>query len=202
MATGRISARNTPHGRGKRAVFMDRDGVLIKEVNYLSRLEDMEVIPGTASGVAELRRAGFKVIVISNQSAVARGLLSLSGLSKITRVLRADLLHENSDARLDAVYYCPHHPDFGPSCACRKPGIALILKAQKRFNVDLESSYFIGDTSVDMLAAKNAGCVPILVRTGKAGKDGLHQVKPKMICMNLLDAARWILSEAAIPQAT
>lgn len=177
-----------------RAVFMDRDGVLIKEVNYLSRLEDMKLIPGAASSIACLRKAGFKTIVISNQSAVARGLLTLSGLGKITRALRADLLRENPKARLDGIYYCPHHPDFGSSCSCRKPGIALILKAQKKFKIDLQSSYFIGDTSVDMLAAKTAGCIPVLVKTGKAGKDGRHSAQPKKTCKNLADAARWILS--------
>ena len=177
-----------------RAVFMDRDGVLIKEVNYLSRLEDMKLIPMAAQSIAKLRAAGFKTIVISNQSAVARGFLSLSDLGRITRVLRSDLLKQNSSAKLDAIYYCPHHPDFDKPCACRKPGIELILKAQKRFKIDLKSSYFIGDTSVDMLAAKNAGCVPLLVKTGKAGKDGLHKAKPRKVCKNLAVATRWILS--------
>jgi D-glycero-D-manno-heptose 1,7-bisphosphate phosphatase len=196
MVTGSKSGRKAQHECGKRAVFMDRDGVLIKEVNYLSRLEDMELIPGAAKSIAKLREAGFTVIVISNQSAVARGLLSLSRLAKITRVLRAELLNKNSAARLDAVYYCPHHPEFGSSCACRKPGIALILKAQKRFKLDLTSSYFIGDTSADILTATNAGCVPVLVKTGQGGRDGLHKAKPKKICKDILDAAKWILSDA------
>lgn len=175
---------------------MDRDGVIIKEVNYLCRVEDMKLISGVPGAIAHLRRAGFYVIVISNQSAVARGLLSLSNLNKITRILRKGLLQKNPEARLDAVYYCPHHPDFGPPCDCRKPGIALILQAQKKFKLDLRSSYFVGDTSADMLAAQKAGCVPILVRTGKGGRDNIHRMAPRKICKNLTEAARWILSGA------
>ena len=181
--------------RGNKAVFMDRDGVIVKEVNYLSRVEDMTVIPGAADAIAKLREAGFKAIVISNQSAVARGLLSLSGLSEITRALRAELLKKNPAARLDAVYYCPHHPDFDRPCVCRKPGIGLILKAKKKFNIDLKSSYFVGDSSADILAARRAGCVPLLVKTGKAGKDGIYREKPQKTFKSLSEAATWILRQ-------
>jgi D-glycero-D-manno-heptose 1,7-bisphosphate phosphatase len=181
--------------RENKAVFMDRDGVIIKEVNYLSRVEDMTVIPGVADAIAKLREAGFKAIIISNQSAVARGLLSLSGLKEITRVLRADLLKQNLAAKLDAVYYCPHHPDFDKSCACRKPEIGLILKAQKKFNIDLKSSYFIGDSSVDIFAARRAGCIPLLVRTGKAGKDGLYHEKPQKTFKSFPEAVSWVLRQ-------
>ncbi len=174
---------------------MDRDGVIVKEVNYLARVEDMTVIAGVADAIAKLREAGFKAIIISNQSAVARGLLSLSGLKEITRVLRARLLDQNPRARLDAVYYCPHHPDFDKSCDCRKPETGLILKAQKKFNIDLKSSYFVGDSSVDILAARRSGCVPLLVKTGKAGKDGLYLEKPRKIFKSFPTAAGWILRQ-------
>ncbi len=178
-----------------RAVFVDRDGVLNEEVDYLSRIEDLKLISGVADGIASLRAHGFKVIVISNQSAVARGRLSFSGLQKITRALRKELKRENSKARLDAVYYCPHHPDFGKPCACRKPQIGLIFKAQKKFNIDLKSSYFVGDSSADILAGHRAGCVPLLVKTGKGGKDGIYKAKPKKVFRNLLEASRWILKQ-------
>ncbi len=184
----------SPRERKNRAVFMDRDGVIIKEVNYLSRLEDMKIISGVADSIAKLRKAGFKMIVISNQSAVARGRLSLFKLHKITRVLLQMIREKNSKACIDAVYYCPHHPDFGKPCSCRKPGIGLLLKAQKKFNIDLKSSYFVGDSSADILTARRAGCVPLLVKTGKGGKDGLYKAKPKKIFKNLSEASRWILT--------
>ncbi len=178
-----------------RAVFVDRDGVLNEEVDYLSKVEDLKLISGSGEAVARLRAKGFKVIVISNQSAVARGRLSLSGLEIITRALRRELKRENPKSRLDAVYYCPHHPDFGKPCSCRKPEIGLIKKAQKKFNLDLRSSYFVGDSSADILAAHRAGCAPLLVKTGKGGKDGIYKAKPKKIFKNLLEASRWILKQ-------
>ncbi len=178
-----------------RAVFLDRDGVLNEEVDYLSQIEDLRLIAGVPAAIARLRAHGFKMIVISNQSAVARGRLSLFKLHKITRVLLQMIREKNSKACIDAVYYCPHHPDFGKPCSCRKPGIGLLLKAQKKFNIDLKSSYFVGDSSADILTARRAGCVPLLVKTGKGGKDGLYKAKPKKIFKNLSEASRWILKQ-------
>lgn len=173
---------------GQRAVFLDRDGVIIAEVNYLRRVEQMRVLRGTPEGISLLRRAGFKVIVISNQSAVARGYVTRRALEGIHKELRRRLKAEG--AALDAVYFCPHHPDA--ACRCRKPALGMIKAAQKRFKIDLKNSFFIGDSTTDMKTAFNAGCAGILVRTGKGGRDGNYRVKPHRKCRNLFAAARWI----------
>lgn len=178
---------------GQRAVFLDRDGVIIAEVNYLRRVEQLRVLRGTPEGISLLRRAGFKVIVISNQSGVARGYVTRKALEGIHKELRRRLKVEG--AALDAVYYCPHHPD--EACRCRKPALGMIEAAQKRFKIDLKKSFFIGDSTSDMKTARNAGCAGVLVRTGKGGRDGRHRAAPVGRCRNLLAAARWIIRREA-----
>lgn len=172
----------------QRAVFLDRDGVIIAEVNYLRNIRQMRVLSGAAAGISLLRRAGFKIVVISNQSAVGRGYLTRRALEGIHRDLRRRL--KSDGAMLDAVYYCPHHPD--EACECRKPALGMIESAQKRFRIDLKRSFFIGDSTTDMKTASNAKCAGVLVRTGKGGRDGRYRVKPARICRNLFMAARWI----------
>lgn len=178
---------------GQSAVFLDRDGVIIAEVNYLRRVEQMRVLRGSAAGISLLKRAGFKVVMISNQSAVARGYLTRPALEGIHRELQRRLRAER--AALDGVYYCPHHPD--DACRCRKPGLGMIKAAQKRFKIDLKNSFFIGDSTADMQTARNAGCAGVLVRTGKGGRDGRFRAGPVRRCRNLYTAARWITRQGA-----
>ena len=185
-------------GRSKnRAVFLDRDGVIIKEVNYLRRPEQMRIIPGAAGAIARLRRAGFKVVVVSNQSVIARGHLTRRGLDVIHRLLRRELLRRG--ARLNAIYYCPHHPRVGlrVKCGCRKPAIGMLKAAARRFKLDLKACAMVGDMTVDLRTARNAGCAAILVRTGKGGRDGRYKAKPDAVCRNLGAAASWILRHTA-----
>lgn len=174
-----------PRAGKARAVFVDRDGVLNEEVDYLSRVEDLALIPGSAEAVRELRAAGFKVIVISNQSGVARGYFDQAALDKITAALEKEIA-------VDAIYYCVHLPDA--SCACRKPNPSQILKAAEKFDIDLKKSWFVGDSTVDVQTAINAGCIPLLVKTGKAGKDGhFPDAKPAQVFPDLKAAAAYIL---------
>ena len=184
-----------PRARG-RAVFLDRDGVIVEEVNYLSSPGQLRLIPGSAGAIARLRKAGFRAVVVSNQSAVARGLLSLKGLGEIHRAL-VRLLRRRG-ARLDAIYFCPHHPRAGgrKGCGCRKPKTGMIEAAARRFRLDLSRCYLVGDSTTDIRTALNAGCRPVLVRTGKAGKDGLYRAKPEKVCRDLSRAADWILARA------
>ena len=177
------------------AVFLDRDGVIIREVNYLTHPDQLKLIKGSAEAIKELRAAGFKVIVITNQSAVARGFITIPQLGTIHKKL-GELLRRHG-ARLDAIYYCPHHPRAGRrvNCACRKPKTLMIKRAAKKFKLDLRNSYFVGDTTTDMLTAKNAGCRALLVRTGKAGKDGNYKVKAEAAFRNLASAAKRIINE-------
>ena len=175
-----------------RAVFLDRDGVIVREVDYLRRVGQLDVLPGAADAVKSLRAAGFKVIVVTNQSGVARGYLSLATLTRIHRELKARLAR--AGAKWDGLYFSPHHPD--DKHPWRKPGVGMLDAAKKRFRLDLGASFFVGDTTTDVQTARNAGCVPILVRTGKGGRDRKYpDAKPDKTCRDLAAAARWIVSQ-------
>lgn len=176
-----------------KAVFLDRDGVIIEEVNYLRHLSQMRLLPGAARAIVRLRAAGYKAVVVTNQSGVARGYVSRTGLMLIHRELRRRL--KAAGARLDGLYFCPHHPEIGRirKCRCRKPGTGMLEAAKARFKLDLKASVFVGDTTTDVRTALNAGCRAVLVRTGKAGKDGAYKAAPHKICADLSGAADWIL---------
>lgn len=174
----------------RRAVFLDRDGVLIHDAHYLTDPKRLKMIPGAARAVRRLRAAGFKAIVVSNQSGVGRGLLSLTRLHAIHRRLRRKL--KAGGARLDALYFCPHVPEA--HCACRKPKTLLIRRAARRFKLDLKVSWLVGDTTTDMRAAENAGMPGLLVRTGKGGRDGRYAVRPHACVKDLAAAAAYILA--------
>lgn len=179
--------------RKSRAAFLDRDGVIVGDVHYLCRPDQLRLLPGAARAIRRLRRAGFKAVVVSNQSGVARGYLTLKDLQGIHR--RLDLLLRSRGARLDGVYYCPHHPRIGRKgrCLCRKPKIGMLKAAARKLDLDLESCYVIGDTTTDIRTARNAGCRALLVRTGQAGKDGRYKAKPDRVFRDLAEAADWIV---------
>ena len=180
-------------GRRNRAVFLDRDGVINEEVNFLRRPEQIRLIPGSARAIARLKAAGFKVIVISNQSVIARGYVTRRGLAKIHARLRREL--KKSGARLDAIYYCPHHPRVGARlrCRCRKPKIGMLEDAARRFRLDLAECFMVGDTTVDLKTARKAGCAAILVRTGKGGRDGSYKARPDAVFDDLAAAASGLI---------
>ena len=170
-------------------MFLDRDGVLVRERDYLRDPSQLSLLPGVPRALKALRAAGLTLVVVTNQSGVARGYFSLATLGRIHRELKRRLAAKG--ARWDALYFSPHGPDSAHPW--RKPGIGMLEAARKRFGLDLKSSYFVGDTSVDVQTARNAGCVPVLVRTGKAGRDGKHpKAKPDKVCRDLAAAARWI----------
>jgi D-glycero-D-manno-heptose 1,7-bisphosphate phosphatase len=172
-------------------VFLDRDGVIVRDADYLSEIAQLKVLPGAAASMKALRAAGFKVVVVTNQSGIARGYFTLTRLAAIHRELKRRLAKDG--AKWDALYFSPHGPDSGHSW--RKPGIGMLEAAKRRFGLDLKTSYLVGDTTSDVQAARNAGCIPVLVRTGHGGKDGKHpRAKPEKICRDLAAAARWILA--------
>ncbi len=181
----------------KPAVFLDRDGVINKEVDHLNKVSDLRLLPGAARALATLNRLGFLVVVISNQGAVAKGMLTLEGLEEINCELLRRLALRG--ARIDAMYHCPHHPEatiekYRVKCVCRKPSPGMILEAAKSLNIDLKKSFFIGDTTADILAGKRAGLATILVKTGYGGRDKKHEVKPDFVARNLADAVEYIKS--------
>ncbi len=194
------AAAKTAGHRGSRAVFLDRDGVLNEEVHLLSRAEQFRLTPGAGAAVRRLNQAGLRVIVITNQSVVARGLCSEAELDQLHDALRA-LLRQDG-AAVDAVYYCPHHrdadlPRYRTDCPDRKPGTGLLLKAAEAFDLRLADCFFVGDQTGDVQTGINAGCTTILVETGFGGRDGKYDVEPDFRCANLAAAATVVLDQIA-----
>ena len=185
------------------AVFLDRDGTLNEEAGYLNHVDRMKLIDGSAEAVRLLNRHGLKTVVVSNQAGVARGYFPEELLPRLHDRLRA-LLKEQG-AELDAIYYCPHHPDVGDppykqDCDCRKPGLGMIRRAEKELSVDARRSYMVGDKISDVEFGKKAGCKSILLLTGYGkGEWEYHQSRlsdePDYIATDLLDAAKWILND-------
>ena len=150
-------------------VFLDRDGTIVEEMDFISSPDKLRLIPGSADAIREANAQGYKVIIITNQSGVARGLLSEQRLSEIHNALIAILQSHN--AHSDAIYYCPHHPQIGEppyrmDCDCRKPKIGMLTKAAQGFEIDLTQSFVIGDKMTDMQTGNNSGGTSILVLTG------------------------------------
>jgi histidinol-phosphate phosphatase family protein len=141
----------------KRAVFLDRDGVINRkaaEGQYVTRWEDFHFLPGVAEAISLLNRAGWSVIVISNQRCVAKGLLTIAELETIHQKMLEELAR--SGANLDGIYYCPH--DKESACSCRKPSPGMLLRAAREHQIDLISSWMVGDSESDIEAGKRAGC--------------------------------------------
>jgi len=181
------------------AVFLDRDGVINREIACLRKPEQLELLPGSPEGIRLLNDCGWVTIVITNQPIIAKGEATPEDVDSVHKTLQEQL--EKYGAHIDAIYYCPHHPDKGfPGereeykicCNCRKPRIGLLEQASKRFDIDVKRSFFIGDKTVDIQTGRNAGCKTMLVKTGYGGLDKEFDVKPNFTCENLLEAAKLI----------
>lgn len=173
-----------------KAVFIDRDGVLIRDADYLDTIDELVVYGGAPQALKLLREAGFKIVIVTNQSGVARGYFSLKTVHKIHAELKRRLAR--SGARWDAIYVSPHGPDSGHSW--RKPGTGMLLAAKKRFGLDLKRSFLIGDKTSDIECARRAGCASALVLTGTGGRDKAYKAKPTAVRRDILSAARWIVA--------
>ena len=200
ILSGKVYRRNLDNKQ--KAVFLDRDGVINEEVNYLKRPEQMEMINGSAVAVKKLNDSDYLGIVVTNQSAVARGLCSDNDIAEIHK--RLDVLLSEKHAFLDRIYYCPHHPERGfegedeqykIECECRKPKTGMLLQAEQDFNIDEEESFIIGDATVDVMTGINAGVKTILVRTGHAGKDRKYDCQSDFIFENLKEAVYFIIDD-------
>lgn len=178
-----------------RAVFLDRDGTINREVDILRRVGQLRILPGAAKAIKEINKLGFLAIIITNQAVIARGWRTEKELDQIHAVLVRRLA--KSGAKIDAIYYCPHHPEanlkkYRVRCRCRKPKPGMIMKAARKFGVDPRRSFMVGDHTGDILAGKRAGAKTILVQTGYAGKDGRSDVKPDFMAKDLTEAVRII----------
>lgn len=157
----------------RRAVFLDRDGTINQEREYLHRMEDFQFIPGVPQAIRLLNRAGFLVVVVTNQSGVGRGYYAEEDVEALHRFISRELA--GSGGRIDAWLYCPHHPagrgGYAVSCSCRKPLPGMLLDAAERLGIDLASSYMVGDKLIDVEAGRAAGCSSILVRSGYGAEE-------------------------------
>ena len=170
------------------AVFLDRDGTVARDVNYCRRVEDFHILSTVPEAINLLNEKGFKVVIITNQSGIARGYFNEETLAEIHRKLEDELARHG--AHIDAIYYCPHHPDEG--CGCRKPGTALFHRAAGELDIEFGNSYMVGDTQMDIDAGRKSGCRTVLVTTGpKGGKDIVEPAD--YTAHNLLEAAQWII---------
>jgi D-glycero-D-manno-heptose 1,7-bisphosphate phosphatase len=180
-------------------VFLDRDGTLIEERGYLDRLDLLHVFPWTADALRLLRRAGFATIVITNQSAIARGIIDESFLATVHRELDARLAP--GGGVIDAYYFCPHLSDapkeqYRQACRCRKPGPGMIERACGDLQIDPARSIMIGDRWLDVRCGRAAGTRSVLVKTGHGAHEAEtppDDVRPDAILNNLMEAAGWIL---------
>ena len=174
-----------------KAVFLDRDGTIARDVPYCSRPEDLEILPTVPQAIRLLNQHGFKVVVVTNQSGVARGYFSKEILRNIHDKMLDELARQ--DANIDAIYYCPHHPD--DNCQCRKPKTGLLTQAAMEHNIELSTSFMVGDTEIDIVSGNTVNCKTILVTTGpKRGEDVV--TRPDYIAESLLDASQWIIRYA------
>ena len=176
FASGLVAGRNLKNRQ--RAIFLDRDGTINREVGFLRNISDFELLPGAAAAVARINAGGYLAIVATNQPVIARGEVTFSGLREIHNKMETLLGKEG--AYLDGIYFCPHHPHRGyegeiPAlkidCPCRKPKPGMLLRAAEDFNIDLERSWMVGDREKDILAGKAAGCRTALIGEGDFGQD-------------------------------
>jgi len=179
-------------------VFLDRDGTLNYDPGFVTSVAELKLLPGVSSALARLKTAGAKLVVVTNQSGIGRGMFTLKELEAIHARLQG--LLEQEGAVLDAIYFCPHHPDDG--CRCRKPGRAMVDRAVADLHLDLQRSYLVGDHMRDMQLAKAVGARAILLTTEAVGAKALEvlqveQAMPDKVAKSLVEAADWILEDAA-----
>lgn len=174
----------------KRAVFLDRDGVINRkapEGEYVTRWDNFELLPGVAEAISSVNRAGWSVIVVTNQRCIAKGLVTAEEVEAIHRRMREQLA--KMGARVDGVYYCPH--DREPACSCRKPEPGLLLAAARDFAIDLQASWVVGDSETDVEAGRRAGC-----RTVRIMADTGHPNRGDVVARSLFEACQALLERS------
>ncbi len=177
-----------------KAVFLDRDGTIVVHEHYLSSPEQLKLLPNAAEGIRLFREHGYLIIVVTNQSGVARGFFDEERLMLIHQKLIGML--EEEGVVIDGIYYCPHHTEgvieqYKINCDCRKPGPGMLLNAAQRYNIDLTQSLMVGDSETDMLAGKNAGCKCVLIRNDRIDEISTAAMTGADYMVNdLLEAAR------------
>ena len=179
-----------------KAIFLDRDGTINVERGYLLYPADIELNPTAGEAMRILNELNVLTIVITNQAAIDKKLLSLKQFEKINDKLWDEL--SSAGAHYDVLYYCPHSPEITPGCYCRKPKPGLLLQAAKDFNINLASSFMIGDKLTDIEAGHASGCKTILLLSGHGEKayknlENYEGSLPDFVCQNLAEAVKWLL---------
>jgi len=183
----------------KKAFFLDRDGVLNVEIGYLHEAEKTVLLPGVAEALSLIHHAGYMVVAVTNQSGVAKQMYPVDNVYQVHARIQRDLLAVSPDSPVDAWYFCPHDPKITGECTCRKPHPGMLLKAAQDFDIDLASSFMIGDRFLDLQAGRNAGCrQSCLVATGYnaetvAEHTALAQAEGFPVKENLLEAVKYLL---------
>ena len=183
-------------GKKRPAAFLDRDGTIIEHVELIHKIEDVHLLPGAAQGIKQLNERGYFTVIVTNQPAIARGVCSEEDIQRLNDDVVERLAKQS--ARIDAVYYCPHHPEanvekYRIKCDCRKPEIGMMTAAEKEHNLDMEKSWMVGDTTRDIQAGNRAKLKTILVKTGQGGNDVWQlESKADFVVDDLLAAAKVI----------
>jgi len=190
-----------------RAIFLDRDGTVSYEVGYMNHVSRLKVMPESAEAIRWINGSGFKAVLVTNQSGVARGYFAEPLIHQVHDSLSRQLAEKG--ARLDGIYYCPHHPREGEApwrreCECRKPATGMLERACSELGLEMQGSYMVGDTMTDLRTARNAGVTGILVLTGYGQGEFDHRshhwpFRPDHIAADLRDAVRWILQREGMP---
>lgn len=176
-----------PAARGRGAAFLDRDGTLIRDVHYLSDPALAKLLPGAANAVRRLNEAGWPVVVVTNQSGVARGYFTMAEYERVER--RVNQLIEEGGGFVDATYVCPHHPDFTGPCECRKPGTLLFRQASEALDLDLAASWYVGDKLRDVSPATTLGGRGILVASDHTPAEEIASARAHFLVTGTLDEA-------------
>jgi D-glycero-D-manno-heptose 1,7-bisphosphate phosphatase len=188
------------NSQSSRAIFIDRDGTINEDLGYIASPDDLIIYPWVAEAVRLVNNAGLKAVVVTNQAGVARGMYTEDDLRAIHDRMTGELRLQG--ARIDGVYYCPHHPEYGDEryrqrCECRKPQPGMLHAAAREHGIDLARSFVIGDKSSDINLAASAGARGALVLTGYGSETLAHQelwpCRPYLVADNLLAAVRLIL---------
>jgi len=192
---------------GRRAIIMDRDGTVCEEVGYVNHVSRVRLLARSATAIRRANEAGFQTVIVTNQAGVARGYFDEHLVDEVHDRVREMLASDG--ARLDGLYYCPHHPEVGAApyrkaCDCRKPRPGMLLRARDEMGIDLARSYMIGDSVRDIEAGHRAGATTVLVLTGYGRGELEYQsrgwsVKPAHVADDLLDAVTWILAREGAP---
>ena len=197
-------ATERPAGAGRPAVFLDRDGTMVHDAVYLSRIEDLRWYPYTIDAIRLLNRAGFAVVVTTNQGGIGLGLFTEEFVHRVHAGMDAHIVE--GGGKVDGWFYCPHHPQavtdaLRIDCDCRKPRDGMVRQAQRALNLDLSASFVVGDKAADVGMAERAGARGVLVRTGHGASEldrrGGQMPGAAFVAEDLMEATSWILASSA-----